>query len=196
GLAVPAAEQIEILRRSVRYLIAIERIRERAKQLNLTDEQRSQLREQEATRTAEAESALLKLYAEVWLPKVTSDGIVIDVVAIGGRPLQTTLNEKKQARVHDRVMELLIDVQRRVFSTVNPSKIVELFKLGEGNPPTLGVKTSDVVDGFYSFLGFPRLVSSTVVKKAIAKGIADGFFGYYSGSTPALGSDGKYQVPV
>ncbi len=53
-----------------------------------------------------------------------------------------------------------------------------------------------MVDGFYSFLGFPRLASSAVVKKAIAKGIGEGFFGYYSGSTPALGADGKYQVPL
>jgi hypothetical protein len=196
GLAVPAAEQIEILRRSIRYLIAIERVREKSKQLNLTDEQKSQLREQEATRTAEAESALLKLYAEVWLPKVAADGIVIDVVAIGGRPLQTTLNEKKQARVHDRVMELLVDVQRRVFPTVSPSKIVELFKLGEGNPPTLGIKTADVVDGFYSFLGFPRLVDSAAIKKATARGIQDGLFGYCSGSAPALESEGKYQVSL
>jgi uncharacterized protein DUF499 len=196
GLAVPAAEQIEILRRSIRYLIAIERIREKSKQLNITDEQKSQLKEQEATRTAEAESSLLKLYAEVWLPKVTTDGIVIDVAAAGGRPLQTTLNEKKQARVHDRVMELLVDVQRRVFSTVNPSKIVELFKLGEGTPPTLGIKAADVVDGFYSFLGFPRLVNIAAIKKAIAKGIEDGFFGYFAGSTPVLGNDGKYQIPL
>ena len=122
--------------------------------------------------------------------------MVIDVVAIGGRPLQTTLNEKKQARVHDRVMELLVDVQRRVFPTVNPSKIVELFKLGEGNPPTLGIKAADVVDGFYSFLGFPRLVDSAAIKKAIARGIQDGLFGYCSGSAPTLGSDGKYQVPL
>jgi uncharacterized protein DUF499 len=196
GLAVPAAEQIEILRRSVRYLLAIEHVQEKSKQLNLTDEQKSQLRERERTESAAAESGLLKLYAEVWLPKVTTDGIVIDVAAVGGRPLQITLNEKKQARVHDRVMELLVDLQRRVFETVNPSKILELFKLGEGNPPTLGLKAADVVDGFYSFLGFPRLVTSAVVKKAIAKGIGDGFFGYYSGSTPAVGSDGKYQVPV
>jgi hypothetical protein len=83
-----------------------------------------------------------------------------------------------------------------VFETMNPSKIVELFKLGEGSPPTLGIKTAEVVDGFYSFLGFPRLVNSAALKKAVAKGIAEGFFGYYSGSTPALGSDGKYQVPV
>jgi hypothetical protein len=196
GLAVPAAEQIEILRRSIRYLIAIERVREKSKQLNLTDEQKSQLREQEATRTAEAESALLKLYAEVWLPKVAADGIVIDVVAIGGRPLQTTLNEKKQARVHDRVMELLVDVQRRVFPTVSPSKIVELFKLGEGNPTTLGIRAADVVDGFYSFLGFPRLVDSAAIKKGMVRGIDEGFFGYFSGTAPALGSDGKYQVPL
>jgi hypothetical protein len=121
---------------------------------------------------------------------------VIDVAAVGGRPLQITLNEKKQARVHDRMMEPLVDVLRRVHTTVTPGKIVELFKLSEGNPPTLGIKTADVVDGFYSFLGFPRLVSSAVVKKAIAKGIADSFFGYYSGSAPALGADGKYQVPL
>lgn len=196
GLAVPAAEQIEVLRRSVRYLLAIEHVREKSRQHNLTDEQKSQLRERERTESAAAESGLLKLYTEIWLPKVTSDGIVIDVAAVGGRPLQTTLNEKKQARVHDRTMELLVDLQRRVFETVNPSKIVELFKLGEGNPPSLGIKTADVVDGFYSFLGFPRLVSSSVVRKAIAKGINEGFLGYYSGSVPALGGDGKYQVPV
>jgi hypothetical protein len=196
GLAVPAADQIESLRRSVRYILAIEHVRDKSKQLNLTDEQKSQLREREHTEGAAAESALLKLYAEVWLPKVTTDGIVIDVAAAGGRPLSITLDEKKHAKIHDRVTELLVDLQRRVFTSLNPSKIIELFKLGEGNPPTNGIKTADVVDGFYSFLGFPRLVSSVVVKKAIAKGIQEGLFAYYSGSTPVFGSDGKYEVPV
>jgi len=196
GLAVPAADQIKSLRRSVRYILAIEHVRDKARQLNLADEQKAQLREREHTESAAAESALLKLYAEVWLPKVTTDGIVIDVAAAGGRPLSVTLDEKKHARIHDRVMELLVDVQRRVFSTTTPNKIVELFTLGEGSPPALGIKTADVVDGFYSFLGFPRLIGSVVLKAAIAKGIHDKFFGYYSGSTPTLGDDGKYQVPV
>jgi hypothetical protein len=196
GLAVPASEQIEMLRRSVRYLLAIEHVREKSKQLNLTDEQKSQLKEREHTESAATESGLLKLYAEVWLPKVSSGDIVIDVVAMGGRPSSITLDDKKQARVHDRVMELLVDLQRRVFTTVNPSKIVELFKLGEGDPPTLGIKTADVVDRFYSFLGFPRLLSGGVVQKAIARGIQEGFFGYYSGSTPVVGSDGKYQISL
>jgi hypothetical protein len=196
GLVVPAADQIESLRRSVRYILAIEHVRDKSKQLNLTEEQKSQLKEREHTEAAAAESALLKLYAEVWLPKVTTGGIVIDVVAAGGRPLSITLDDKKHARIHDRIMELLVDVQRRVFETTTPSKIVELFKLGEGTPPTLGIKVADVADGFYSFLGFPRLTSSAVVKKAIANGIQGRFFGYYSGSTPTLGGDGKYQVPL
>lgn len=197
GLAVPASDQIEILRRSVRYLIAIDHVREKPKQHNLTDEQKEQLRERERTEAAAAESALLKLYAEVWLPKIATDGtIVIDVVVAGGRPLQITLNEKKQARVHDRLMELLVDVHRRVFQTTVPNKIIELFKLGEGTPPMLGIKTADVVDGFYSFLGFPRLATNDAVKGAIAKGVKDKLFGYYSGPTPTLGADGKYQVPI
>jgi hypothetical protein len=79
---------------------------------------------------------------------------------------------------------------------VNPNKIIELFKLGEGNPPTLGIKTNDIVDGFYPFLGFARLLNGAVVQKAIAAGINDRFFGYCSGATPTLGSDGKYQVPL
>jgi len=196
GLAIPAAEQIEILRRAVRYLIAIEHVQEKAKAHNLTDENKSQLRERQRTESAAAESALLKLYAEVWLPKVTSDGIVIDVATAGGRPLQITLDAEKRARVHDRIVELLVDVQRKVFPTVVPTKIIELFTLGEGTPPTLGTKTADVVDGFYSFLGFPRLIDTVPIKRAVAKGMLDRLFGYYSGATPTVATDGKYQVPV
>ena len=52
GLAVPAADQIEILRRAVRYLLAVERVREKWREHNLTDAQRSQLRERDATEKA------------------------------------------------------------------------------------------------------------------------------------------------
>jgi len=62
GLAIPSSDQIEILRRSVLYLMATEEIKSKAKKLNLTDEQRSQVREREATEEAAVESAFLKLY--------------------------------------------------------------------------------------------------------------------------------------
>lgn len=195
ALAVPGEDQIEILRRSVRYLVAIERIRNKWRELNLTDAQKGQLKEREATEKAATESALLKLYSEVWLPKFVGGKLDHDSVAVGGRPLQTTLDEKKRALVHERVMELITTVQKKVFGTLVPGKIPELFKLGEGEPPTQGIKVKDVVAGFYSFLGYPRLVSAEVVGTAIAKGVEKGLFAYVTGE-PKLGDDGRYQVDV
>jgi hypothetical protein len=93
-------------------------VKTKAKQLNLTDEQKSQLREREATESAAAESALLKLYTEVWLPRAEEGGIGIEKVAAGGRPLQTTLNDKKQAMIHERIVELITSVQPRVFTVI------------------------------------------------------------------------------
>jgi len=196
GLAVPAADQIEILRRAARYLLAIEGVKNKAKELNLTDAQKSQLRERESTEKAAAESAFLKLYTEVWLPRMEAGGLGLEKVAAGGRPLQVTLNEKKEAKVHERIMELLTVVQPRVFDSVTPTKIVELFKLGEGEPLKPGMRVSEIVDGFYSFLGFTRLTTCDAIRKAIVRGIREGTFGYVSGATPTLGSDGKYEAPL
>lgn len=162
----------------------------------MTNEQRGQLREREATEKAAAESAFQKLYTEVWLPKLENSVIVIESVEVGGIPLQTTLNDKKEARVHERVMELIMQLKKRVFDSLIPGKIVELFKLGEGTPAKFGIGTGEVVSGFYSFLGFTRLTSDAVIRKAIVRGIKERAFGYTSGAPPALGPDGKYQVTV
>ena len=196
GLAVPSDDQIEILRRSVRYLLAVEQIKAKSKQLNLTDEQRSQLREREATERNAIEAAFLKLYMEVWMPRSEGGGLAVDPVAFGGRLPQTMLNDKKQAAIHERIIELITQVQKRVFTTAVPTKIVELFKLGEGEPPRMGIRTAEVVEGFYSFLGFPRMMSQEVIRGAIARGVAEGIFGYCSGPVPTLGGDAKYEVSL
>jgi hypothetical protein len=195
ALAVPNSDQIEILRHAVRYMLSIERVKTKATQHNLTNEQKSQLREREATEKAAAESAFLKLYTEVLLPKLEDTAIVIEPVEVGGMPLQTPLNEKKEVRVHERVMELITQLKKRVFDTLTPGKIVECFKLGEEIPPKLGIATSEVVSGFYSFLGFTRLTRDSVIRKAIVRGIKESAFGYTSGA-PTLGPDGKYQIPT
>jgi hypothetical protein len=195
ALVVPALEQIESLYRAVRYLLAIEQVKAKAKQLNITDEQRSQLREREATEAAGVEASLLRLYSEVWFPKGEAGAVSIERIAAGGRPLQTTVNQKKQAMIHERVIELITAVQPRVFSSVKPSKIVELFRMGEGEPATVGLSASDVVNGFFSFLGFTRLTSSVAIQRAIAKGVEEGIFGYYLGSVPRIAPDGKYEIP-
>ncbi|HVM49768.1 MAG TPA: DUF499 domain-containing protein [Candidatus Acidoferrum sp.] len=194
GLAVPSADQVEGLRREVRYLLAIERVRKNAKKLNLTKEQGEELREREATHASAAESALLKLYTEIWLPKLDSGAIALEKIAVGGRPLQTTLNEDHEAMVFERGMELIMRVQPRLFDSITPPKIVSLFKLGEGTPPRLGIPTADIVDGFFSFLGFTRLVSEAPIRKAIVRGIKECAFGYTTAPTPALGLDGKFAL--
>ncbi len=193
GLAVPSADQVEVLRRAVRYLLAIERVQAKWREHNLTDAQKAQLKERNATEKSAAESALLKLYGEVWLPRSDNGSLSLEPISIGGRPLQTTLDEKKRAQIHQRLMELLAIVQRKVFGSVAPGKIVELFKLGEGDSGEPGIATDKVVAGFFSFLGFPRLLSNDVVRKAIARGVQTGLFGYATGRFN-LGDDGRYQV--
>ena len=90
-------------------------------------------------------------------------------------------------------MELLTIVQHRVFGTVAPGKIVELFKLGENETNQSGIATATVLAGFYEFLGFPRLLSSDAVRKAIARGVEVGLFGFVTGR-PLLGDDGRFQI--
>ena len=193
ALAVPSAVQIGILRRAVRYLLAVERVRSKSREHNLTDAQKSQLREREATEKAAAESALLKLYNEILLPGSAKGALSLDVVSMGGRPLQTTLDEKKRAQIHQRLLELLTTVQRKVFGTVAPGKIVDLFKLGAPESDSPGIQTDKVVAGFFSFLGFPRLHSEDVVRKAIARGAETGLFGYATGR-PGLDDAGRFQI--
>ena len=49
GLAVPAADQVEVLRRSVRYLLAVELVQTKWREHNLSNTQKSQLKERGAT---------------------------------------------------------------------------------------------------------------------------------------------------
>lgn len=194
ALAMPATEQAESLRREVRYWMAVERVAQTAKKHNLTKEQTDELRERKATHMSGAESAFSKLYSEIWLPKQEQGSIAFEVITVGGRPLQTTVNAQHRAMIFERNMELLTQVQPRIFSKLNPVKIAELFRMGEPPAPKMGIRGSEIVDGFYSFLGFTRLTSKDIVQSAIARGVQEGVFGYFNGTAPALDANGKYQV--
>ena len=203
GLAIPNKKQIEALRRAVRYLLAIERVEAKKRQLRLTKDQLEQLKERKRTEQAAAESSFRELYTAVWLPRVEAGELAIEKVERGGRPLQAT-------GVHERIMELLTSAGApRVHGTVTPRKIAERVKLGEGvgqaagqsapepgwqPTPRLGIKTSDVLEAFFRDIAPPRLESSSVLRKGIARGVSEGLFAYTSGSTPSLGQDGKFQV--
>lgn len=192
GLAIPDKRQIEALRRAVRYLLAIERVDAKKLLLRLTKDQLDQLKERRRTEEAAAESCFRDLYGAVWLPRVESGEIDVERVERGGRPLQA-------AGIQQRIMELLTSVgPPRVHGSVTPRKIAERVKLGEtvaqGEPPMLGIKASEVLESFFRDIAPPRLESSAVLRKAIARGVTEGAFAYTSGSEPTPGADGKYQV--
>ena len=193
GLAVPMADQIEVLRRAVRYLLAVERVQGKWREHNLTNVQKDQLKERDATERTAAESALLRLYREVWLPSSDGGALTLDAVSMDGRPLQTTLDEKKRALIHQRLTELLTTVQCRVFGTVAPGKLLDLFKMSEGGSGQPGIATDRVVAGFFSFLDFPRLLTAEALRKAIMRGVESGLFGYTTGR-PTLGDDNRYRI--
>lgn len=175
GLAVPDIRQIESLRRAARYLKAVELLRSKRKQLNLTTEQLDQLKERESTEKSVLESAMRTLYTTVYLPQMTDGTLSVEKIEIGGRPLSAT-------GTHERLMELLTIVIRRVYPTITPIKLVELLRLGErtveGEPASLGITTEQLRDSFYSVIGFPRLEDETVLRRTIITGIKDGVFGF------------------
>ena len=192
GLGIPDKRQIEALRRAVRYLLAIERVDAKKQQLRLTKDQMDQLKERRRTEEAAAESCFRDLYAAVWLPRVEGGEIDVERVERGGRPLQA-------AGIQQRIMELLTSVGTpRVHGSVTPRKIAERVKLGEpvaqGESPMLGIRASEVLESFFRDIAPPRLESSSVLQKGIARGVTEGTFAYTSGSQPALGPDGKFQV--
>ncbi len=183
GLALPNWHQIETLRRAMRYALAVERLRSKKSQLNLTTEQMAQLKEREETEKGKIESAFRDLYNAVWLPVAANGAIELEKVEIGARPLGTT-------NIHERLMELLTVVQRKVHGTLMPHKLLEHLRLGEyaneagpeqgrraeGRP--LGIRIDQVRDAFYENLGFPRLLDESVIRQVIVRGVKEGHFGY------------------
>jgi hypothetical protein len=192
GLAVPERGQVEPLRRAVRYLKAIEWVRKKRHQLNLTTAQMDQLKERERTENTAFESEVRNLYQSVWLPTVDKAGLGLEKITMAGRPLQAQ-------GIHERLIELLTEVlPPRLFRSVTPDKIMELMRLGEGEDAPLAIRTAQIVESFYSVPGFPRLESEAVLRRAIAQGMRDGVFGYVGRAgqveVDRLREDGEYTV--
>lgn len=172
GLAVPERNQVNPLRRAVKYLKAIERVRSKRQALNLATSQMEQLDDRRKTEQAAQEVAIRSLYQTVWLPlKIDGKRVEIEKVSLSGRPLQSQ-------NIHERLTELLSISPPRLFPSVTPEKILELLRIGSGKGSPLGVTTGKIVESFYETLGYPRLESDNVIRQAIANGVRSSVFGY------------------
>jgi hypothetical protein len=96
-------------------------------------------------------------------------------------------------------MELLTSAGTpKVHGGVTPRKIMDRVKLGEpiaeGEGLRMCIRASEVRDAFFSFISPPRLTHLSALRTAIARGVSDSLFAWYSGPPPLLGNDGKFQV--
>ena len=186
GLAMPLKSQIEPLKRTIKYLIAIDRIKSRRRQLNLTERQIEELKERERTEKSSFESSFKNLYASVWLVKADNGKLTLEKLEIGGRPIQAQ-------NIHERLIEFLTRIQRKIFDTIRPRKIIELMRLGEEGK--MWLSTQEIKDAFFSYIGFPRLIDEVVIRKAICEGIQEGLFGYVGNKNKINFVEGKIEVP-
>ncbi len=171
GLAIPDRKEIEGIRRAAKYLLAAERVRKKSTSYKLNKEQLGQLKEREDTEKAALESGLRSLYTSVWLLRIEDGKASLEKLEIGGRPL-------KAQGMHERIMELLIDIHSRVYKTVCPSKLLSLMKMGNGEGEHQALETAVMLETFFSNPEFLRITQTSVLVEAIVQGIADGTIAY------------------
>jgi hypothetical protein len=172
GLAVSDRRQLEGLRRAAKYLLAVERVRQKRSSYKLNKEQMDQLKEREATERSAFESGLRVVYPAVWLLKMENGQPALDKVEIGARPL-------REQGIHERLIELLgKNVSGKLFDELRPQKLISLMLLGNREGERKAVETRISRDAFFESLDFPRITTEKVIASSIAQGIRDGAFCY------------------
>lgn len=187
GLAVPDRKQLEGIRRSAKYLLAVEKVRSKKSSYKLTKEQLDQLKEREQTERSGFEAGIRVLYSSVWLLKIENGRPALDKVEIGARLL-------REHGIHERLIELLgKDIAGKLFDDLRPFKILNLMLLGSGEGERKAVETKAVRDAFFENLDFPRITEENVIAAAIAQGVKEGIFSYAL-KNRVLEEAGKYLV--
>jgi hypothetical protein len=187
GLGISDKRQLEGLRRSARYLLAVERVRLKKGSYKLTKEQMEQLREREQTEKSGFESGVRVLYPAVWLLKMENGKPAIEKLEIGARPL-------REQGVHERLIELLgKNVSSKLFDEFRASKLLPLMQMESGKDEKKAVGTKMIRDVFFESFDFPRVSEEKVIASAIAQGVKDGIFAYAL-KNKVLEEAGNYSV--
>ncbi|MGB9553804.1 MAG: AAA family ATPase, partial [bacterium] len=187
GLAVPDRRQLEGLRRSAKYLLAVDRVRQKKGSYKLTKDQMEQLREREQTEKSGFESGVRVLYPAIWFLKMENGKPAIEKLEIGARPL-------KEQGVHERLIEFLgKNVSGKLFDELRATKLLSLLGMGSGEEEKKAFETKMIRDLFFESLDFPRVTDEKVIASAIAQGVKDGIFAY-SLKNKVLEEEGKFLV--
>jgi len=170
ALVLPDVAQFDRARQAARIAKAAEGLLGRRTSLGLTREQAEELGEKAASARRDLAAAVGRAYGRVVLPVRSSGGspFIMEAMDLG------TLTGAGRG-LHARVLDA---TSHRVFSTVTVDKLMSLMDLGAATPAVL---LSAVVDAFYSYFEFTKLIRADVVADVVSRGVMERRLGYASG---------------
>ncbi|MDP9465634.1 MAG: DUF499 domain-containing protein [Actinomycetota bacterium] len=169
AFAVPVANGLDRARVAARQALGLDQLdREvRAKRVELDDDQRHELQDRRSAVAKELRAAAEQLYQLVLVPvpdKEGSEPFAFDAVDLRAQ-LGLSLS------LHRRVLEGL---RKHVFTSVTPARVAQLIGLGTART---FAATHQLMESFFTDLGFPKLRDAEAVRAAIGLGARD-TFGY------------------
>jgi len=184
GLVEPASDRFDAARAAARRALAVEALLSQGGKLQLSAEQRDELKERLGAADKDVRSALGHSYVRVQVPTGLADDGSIRFAA---RELETILAAGRG--LHERVREAL---DTHVATKVFPAKVAALAGLSEEREWRW---VSEVAEALPRYFESPKVWTPEALTLGIADGVHQGTFGYVAGATVAP-EGGSLQVPA
>lgn len=175
-LVEPASDRLDAARAAARRSLAVQALLAQGSRIQLTAEQRDELRERLEAAEQDLRGALSQAYVRVHVPTGLDDAGSIEFAV---RELGTILSGGRG--LHVRVREAL---ETHVAAKLFPAKIAALAELSDEREWRW---VAEVADALPRFLDRPKVWSAEAIALGVAEGVAQGTFGYVSGAAEAEG---------
>lgn len=170
GFVLPDASQFDRTRSAARVRLACENLLKRRAQMGLKPEQQEELREKAEAARRELQGAIAHVYSRASVPIEATGEAPFAWDEVDLRPLLAA-----GRTLHQRVLEAFA---HRVFATVTVDRLMDRAGLGRERRFVLA---SDLVDWFYTYFAFPKLIDRGAIQQAVAAGLVEGKLGYVVG---------------
>lgn len=181
-LVEPAGDRFDLARAAARRGLAVEALLAQGGKLQLSTEQRDELRERLGVADKELRAALSQAYLRVQVPTGLADD---GSIRFATRELGTILAAGRG--LHERVREAL---DTHVAAKVYPAKVAALAAL---NPEREWRWIAEIARALPQFFDAPKVWTPGALAAGIAEGVQQGTFGYVAGAT--ADDDGSLSVP-
>jgi Protein of unknown function (DUF499) len=181
-LVEPEAARFDAARAAARRSLAVEALLSQGGKLQLSNEQRDDLRERHSATEGELRTALGHAYVRVQVPTGLADD---GSLRFSSRELATILAAGRG--LHERVHEAL---DTHVATKLYPAKVASLAGLG---PEREWRWVREVAAALPQFLDAPKVWTLEALAIGIADGVQQGTFGYVAGASPT--DDASLSVP-